>query len=280
MENSKTVLIDIQFCNGEWIFESMEDNTESEDSNTIYLDHFEIFDDPNSYEKIILTINAEECENREDLKGFCDIQKVGPKVTGLLLVFNSDWFQTDFLGIFELLAEASNNLEWVTIDCDFYPHKWYNYFVANQKRFPRLKNFNIDICPDIIDEYYLTNWLNRVIENGVIEKTTFSCNGEAITRPIAVNDEVRFVKYYLMMFFENISYEKIYGHDGNAVSQEMIENLFIDANFNRRKDFLLCLAGSNFLKANENEVQSRLFQTPVIQVLECNDLLRIISGFI
>lgn len=280
MENSKTVLIDITFRNGEWIFESIEDNMDAKESNTISLDNFEIFDDPKADKKIILTINAEECETREDLEGFCDIEKIGPKITGLLLVFNSDWFQTKFLGFFELLAESSNNLERVNIVCDFYPHKWYNYIVANQKRFPRLKNFNIDICPDIIDEYYLTTWFNRVIENRVIENVTFSCNEENIASPIVVNDEVRFVKYYMMIFFENISDEKIYGIDEDAVSQEIIENLFIDANFNRRKAFLLCLAASNFLKAKENEVRPRFLQTSIIQVFECNDLLRIISGFI
>ena len=280
MENSKTVFIDIVFCNGEWIFESIENYMDPKETKTIYLENFEIFDDVKADEQIILTINAEECETREDFQGFCDIEKFGPKITGLLLVFNSDWFQNIFLGFFELLAEASNNLEWVNIDCDFYPHKWYNYFVANQKRFPRLKNFNIDICPDIIDEFYLTNWLNGVISNGVIANTTFSCNGENITSPIVVNDEVRFVEYYLMRFFENISDVKIYGVDENDVSQEVIEKLFIDANFNRRKAFLLCLASSNFLKAKENEVRPRFLQSSVIQVFECNDLLRIVSGFI
>lgn len=280
MEISKTVFINISFCNSEWIFEHVEDDTISKESNIIYLDHFEILHNSIIDKKIIITINAEECESTEDFKEFNNIKLVGANITGLVLVFNSDWFQTDFLGIFDFLAETSINLEWVNIDCDFYPHKWYNYFVANQKQFPRLNNFNIDICPDIIDEYYLTTWLNKVFENGVINKLTFSCNGEYITSPIAVNNEVRFVKYYLMKFFENISDKKIYGHDENAVSQEMIKNLFNNANYNRRKNFLLFLSGSYFLKAKENEVQCRFLQVPVIQVFECNDLLRIISGFI
>ena len=141
MENSKTVFIDIVFCNGEWIFESIENYMDPKETKTIYLENFEIFDDVKADEQIILTINAEECETREDFQGFCDIEKFGPKITGLLLVFNSDWFQNIFLGFFELLAEASNNLEWVNIDCDFYPPQMVQLFCRKPEKISALKEF-------------------------------------------------------------------------------------------------------------------------------------------
>lgn len=222
-----------------------------------------------------------------------DFQKISQYLVELHV--DMDGFQTKYLKIFELIAESISTLEYIFVHWSFEPYMWHKYYEMNKKRFLRLKNFIVEIGWDLEYSIHIIKYINTFIE----KKETvfkFATGGNfhyeyslinsklALTDAPTNNDEYDYIETDL----KDLSQLKDYQSNGNRsewdfVSQDTIEQMFRNANYRRRSNFLFVLAGCGFLSYTEEEVKKnapRIVKDAKIQVFECNDILRLISEYI